>query len=158
MSTTTGAIQIPQARKSWRSVNPKRAAVLALITTAIAAVISACREPCKTGSLAGELDEKKVLTCERWLRPPAVSLAGFTRLDFGRAVATAIDRNHRLEASASFAQTTNLSPGAMVGIESGPRAGIDGTSSLTLLIPRWPRCSRIVSSSSAFGSSFVGAW
>jgi hypothetical protein len=65
MRTTTGAIQIPEARKSWRSVNAKRAAVPPTITAAIDAVISACREPCKPGSLAGELDDPG-----RFVEPP----------------------------------------------------------------------------------------
>lgn len=91
MSTTTGAIQIPEARKSWRSVNAKRAATPPpTIMAAIDAVTSAAREPCKTGSLAGELDDPgrfvdppnetvgigaAIARAERWLGLAAIFFA-----------------------------------------------------------------------------------
>lgn len=57
MSTTTGAIHTPEARKNSRSVNIKRAPVPATITPTIDAVTRTARDPRKTGSLAGELDD-----------------------------------------------------------------------------------------------------
>lgn len=59
MNTTTGAIHTPEARKNSRSVNIKRAPVPATITPTIDAVTKTAREPRKTGSLAGELDDDR---------------------------------------------------------------------------------------------------